>query len=1403
MAEYKGLTIRIGGDTSQLNSALKASTKAASTLQSEIRQITRAMRFDPTSIENVNTRMKLTANRAEALHAKLVMLRSGYKELGGTAVSVGGVTTSVKKLADSTDNISLAATTAKERYNDMTESLSANYRELEARAKEAGQAMSLSALSRQDSGETFEKQMAQLKELGVVTDEEIQRLREMRAAWHEAFADNEAYDKAQDLQHMSVQMQRLESEAKSATATVRGLNTASEYSASTWQESAQRVKAVDSALADATRQAQAYEAALRKDPSNLSAAVGRLKALSNEYDLAEQKASELSRQVEAYKGRLSGVLAEQKNLPLYIKETGDKWEKAQHQLSEAKGRADALNQSLQRLKDIQAPVEEIDKLQSKVDLAKSKVNRLNIQAQQMDEAFETAKECAELQQLEVELTETTARAAAARSAMSLTSLGGKSMLNASTLKSAGMTMYSTLTPAITMLGWRAVSAAQDIDSAYRDMRKTVNGTEEQFEDLKQAAIDFSKTHVTSAEQMLEIMAIGGELGIATADLQAFAETVSNLDVATNLDTEDAASSLGKLANITHMTADEYDNYADALVRLGNNGASTEDQIVDIATRIGSMGTIVGMSVPEILALSSAIASTGMKTEASGTAISNTFSDIESAVANGGDKLQAFADVAGMSASDFAHAWETSPIVAFKAFIEGLNRIEADGGSAVATLEAMGITGERQKQSILGLMQTIDKLDDNLLMSQNAWDGVSDAWGEAGDAAREAERKAEGFSGQLSILSNIANDAMASLAEGATPLLAVLTELAQAALDVFDGMDDASKTTIVAGLAIAAVSGPMLTIVSTLATAKANVTAFVTESNAMAKALNLMRAGFDDAGGAAGGMKARLAGLKGAAASLGRSLLTGLGAAAVAAGVALIVAGILDLIKKMRDARDASKDLSDVMAGALDKSADKAKKSMREVSKSVDDMVRDIAESNRRIAEAAEETFGDVDMIEDYGAALTDALAAYNTEQTADNLARLKSALELYNGAAGTAITLTEQQDGTLALMKDDVVLTADAFDRLTESITLAAKAQFFQETYTQKYKDRQEALEAVQVAQDAVTKAEENLNEAIEQGWSNETIATYAVELQNANLQLDKAQSALDGTTAAMEQAKEGLDLMTEAQLDGASAAVQFVANNDELQVMLWHNGQSATEFAHMLDDLGVSYDDLASHADGIEALASTWSGSTVSMINGLQALGIEIDETRLSEEQLQAVEISDKYFKVSDNGSAKRTEGAVTGLKDTVGALQSKAIDVTANVTGLGSVQTLASLVSGISSRAVSIAANVASSATGSVSADPYIPRHASGYVATGPTLTNNGWVGEAGAEAVLNWGAGGAVVPLTNKRYMEPIAEAIAASMGGFGGSGDVYSMVIDGATINDNEAMRNATKDYLLEMRRLAAI
>jgi hypothetical protein len=171
----------------------------------------------------------------------------------------------------------------------------------------------------------------------------------------------------------------------------------------------------------------------------------------------------------------------------------------------------------------------------------------------------------------------------------------------------------------------------------------------------------------------------------------------------------------------------------------------------------------------------------------------------------------------------------------------------------------------------------------------------------------------------------------------------------------------------------------------------------------------------------------------------------------------------------------------------------------------------------------------------------------------------------------------------------------------------------------------------------------------------------------------------------------------------------------------------------------------------------------------------------------LKGENVPDKNYKVSDGGSADKSKKSVSSLTTEIGKVNSKSVDVKADVSGLTAVQNLVNMIANVKSKTVDVVTRVfkQGSATGSFAESPYIPENAAGYIAAGPTMTNNGWVGEDGAEAVLNWATGGAVIPLTNTRYMRPIASAIADEMDGPASGGDVYNIYLQpraGASANE---------------------
>ena len=161
----------------------------------------------------------------------------------------------------------------------------------------------------------------------------------------------------------------------------------------------------------------------------------------------------------------------------------------------------------------------------------------------------------------------------------------------------------TLATAPIAIGLKSVvNAATDFEYQFADVVKTVDATDEQLAALRDTIRDMATdpanplSSLENAHEVLAgIMSAGGQLGVATKDLEAFTATVAALDVATNLTAEEAGVQMAQIANIVKMGAEDFDNFASSLVRLGNNSATTEADIMAITARISAAGGRISWS----------------------------------------------------------------------------------------------------------------------------------------------------------------------------------------------------------------------------------------------------------------------------------------------------------------------------------------------------------------------------------------------------------------------------------------------------------------------------------------------------------------------------------------------------------------------------------------------------------------------------------------------------------------------------------------------------------------------------------------------------------------------------------------------------------------------------------------
>ena len=255
----------------------------------------------------------------------------------------------------------------------------------------------------------------------------------------------------------------------------------------------------------------------------------------------------------------------------------------------------------------------------------------------------------------------------------------------------------------------ATDAAIEYESAITGVYKTVDGTDEQLAAISDEIMEMSTEMPATTTEIAAVAEAAGQLGIATGDITSFTQTMINMGEATNLTADEAATALAKFANIAGTSASDYNRLGSVIVDLGNNFATTEADITRMATRLASAGTLAGLSEPEILALAAAMSSVGIEAEAGGTAMTQTLSGIEQAVANGGEKLEKYAEISGMTAKEFADAWENDAISALTSFIAGLGRLNEQGESAVLTLTDLGLTGVNQSNMLQSLGLAADMM----------------------------------------------------------------------------------------------------------------------------------------------------------------------------------------------------------------------------------------------------------------------------------------------------------------------------------------------------------------------------------------------------------------------------------------------------------------------------------------------------------------------------------------------------------------------------------------------------------------------------------------------------------------------------------------------------------------------
>ena len=397
----------------------------------------------------------------------------------------------------------------------------------------------------------------------------------------------------------------------------------------------------------------------------------------------------------------------------------------------------------------------------------------------------------------------TAKSAWTEAGKNLEAFGKKCDSVSKKMTAAGRTLTTVMTTPILGLGATAVKASIGFESSFASVRKTVDATEAEFDQLAATSKRMSTEVAAGTNEINEVMAAGGQLGVATEHLSDFTRVMIDLgNSCEDLSADEAATTIAQLANIMGTSQSQFSNIGSTLVDLGNNFATTEKPIMEMAHRMAGAGKQVGLTEAQVLGFAAALSSVGIEAQMGGSAFSKALVKMEVASETGGEALDDFGKVAGMTAQQFKTLWDNDPAAAFQAFIVGLSKLDDEGESAIKTLSDIGINEIRLRDTLLRATNATE-------LFSRAQNMANAAWKENTALTNEAGKR---YSTTASKLTNLKNKALLfgqQIGDNLNPTIQSLIEGADNLLSKFLQMDEAQRKQIIQYAAIAAAIGPVL------------------------------------------------------------------------------------------------------------------------------------------------------------------------------------------------------------------------------------------------------------------------------------------------------------------------------------------------------------------------------------------------------------------------------------------------------------------------------------------------------------------------------------------------------------------------------------------------------------------
>lgn len=328
-----------------------------------------------------------------------------------------------------------------------------------------------------------------------------------------------------------------------------------------------------------------------------------------------------------------------------------------------------------------------------------------------------------------------------------------------------------------------IRQAMAFEDQMADVRKVVDGLNDPkaLKGMADAIMDLStKGRIPmTAEGLAQIVAAGGQMGLARKELIPFARDAAKMGIAFDTTADEAGQMMANWRTAFRMNQAEVVKLADKINYLADSTAASAAGISDVVTRIGPLGEVGGLASGQIAALGASMVSMGIQPEIAATGIKKLIVTLAAGSSATKQQNKAFA-MLGLDSIKMAKRMQRDAGGALLDVFGKLRKLPKFEQTAVLK----NLFGEEGLAAVSSLLPTLDQVEDNLRR-------VGKASNYAGSMQREFEVRSKTTSNSMQILRNRVAQMAIKLGSVLLPELIKIAEMVGPMVDKFVAWADAN------------------------------------------------------------------------------------------------------------------------------------------------------------------------------------------------------------------------------------------------------------------------------------------------------------------------------------------------------------------------------------------------------------------------------------------------------------------------------------------------------------------------------------------------------------------------------------------------------------------------------------